>query len=309
MANPPSIVKAAVAVAFLLAAAVIAGAFTSFPIVGVLFALPPFFAGIGILRNRAAGAYGYALFIAAQVIGIIVMAFNKPGVGATTLATGCAFGIGFGLLFLLAGNSLRAAQGMRGWLSPWIALAAIAVIIPACFQAYVLPSGSMENTLLKGDKLFVLHSPKPQIERGSLVTFHYPVDRKQVFIKRVVGIPGDRIRLVDKTVYRNGAPLTEPYAIHSSSFTDTYRDNFPAGTPPDVNFPKPGLQMLEHDVHDGELIVPPGGYFVLGDNRDDSLDSRYFGCVPAGDLIGKPVLIYDSRDGNTVRWNRLFKRL
>lgn len=308
MANPKSIAKAAAAVAFLLAAGVIAGAFISFPIVSLAFALPPLFAGIVILRGHAAGAYGYALLCLAEVLGNIVIALHNPGTRVTAIAASCAFGIGLGVLFLLAGNSLRAAHGMQGRLSPWIALAAASVIIPICFEAYIQNSASMENTLLKGDKLFVLHSPKPQVERGTLVIFRYPVDRKQTFIKRVIGVPDDHIRLKDKTVYRNGAPLTEPYAIHVTTYTDAYRDNFPAATP-NVTLPASAINMLDDEVLNGELVVPPDAYFVLGDNRDDSLDSRYFGCVPAADVIGKPVLIYDSRDGAATRWNRLFKRL
>lgn len=300
--------KAAAAVAFLIAAAVITGAFTSWPIVSFLYALPPLFAGIAIVRGHAAAAYGFALLCAADVVGNVFIAGGSSPITVAAMLTSAAFGVALGILFFAAGRSLRARFGMQGWLSPWIAVAGAAMLLPVFLQTYVQNSASMENTLLKGDKFFVVHPARPELERGSLVTFHYPLDRKQVYVKRIVGVPGDRIRLADKTVYRNGVALTEPYAIHTSAYVDPYRDNFPA-VAPSVKLPERAVNMLAHDIRGGELIVQPGEYFVLGDNRDDSLDSRYFGCVPAADVVGKAVLIYDSRDGGKVRWDRLFRRL
>jgi signal peptidase I len=162
--------------------------------------------------------------------------------------------------------------------------------------------------------------PKPEPRFGEIVVFHYPVDRKQIFTKRIAGIPGDRIRIVNKKLYRNGIEVNEPYAVHKLDYLDSYRDNFPSE--PSVPVFPPAQQMIDRNVANGEVIVPPGKYFVLGDNRDQSLDSRYWGFVSAADLIGKPILIYDSGDETTedlsaqqplfrkhTRWERLFKRL
>ena len=177
----------------------------------------------------------------------------------------------------------------------------------------------MEDTLLIGDRLLVRVMPGPHPTRGDLMAFHYPVDRSQTFLKRIIGVPGDRIRISDKIVYRNGVALQEPYANHKAGYPDSYRDNFPS--PP--AFPLPAAEeMLEKHVVNGEVVVPEGAYFVLGDNRDNSLDSRYWGFVGSQDLIGKPFLIYDSLEQSTEqvnapaslvwphrRWNRVFKLL
>src|ERR1039457_3550110 len=145
-------------------------------------------------------------------------------------------------------------------------------------------------------------------------------DRHQTFVKRVIGVPGDRIRISEKVVYRNGTALKEPYACHKTEYQYLYRDNFPSE--PNVNLAAPALEMLAKHVVNGEVVVPEGKYFVLGDNRDSSLDSRYWGFVDSGDLIGKPLLIYDSEEQpvddamtgmatfpHRVRWGRLFKLL
>src|SRR5262249_22216630 len=133
--------------------------------------------------------------------------------------------------------------------------------------------------------------------------FRYPVNPTQHFVKRVVGVPGDRVRLVNRKVYVNGAPMDEPYARYSSRVHDMFRDEFPR-----LNLPVPGLEgawwlQMQKLVEDGQLIVPEGHYFVLGDNRDESLDSRYWGFVPKENVIGRPLLIYWSlrkNDDETV---------
>jgi signal peptidase I len=190
--------------------------------------------------------------------------------------------------------------------------------VPILFvQPFVMPTGSMEDTLLIGDRILVQRWPKIAPQRDDVIVFLYPPDRSQTFVKRVAGIAGDRIRISNKILYRNGQALQEPYAVHKTSYVDSYRDNFPSE--PTVSLDRAGLKMLNEHVVNGEVVVPDGKYFVLGDNRDSSLDSRYWGFVDASDIIGKPVLIYDSEEPaqaaesftitHRVRWGRLFKRI
>ena len=175
-------------------------------------------------------------------------------------------------------------------------------------KPYVCPTFSMSPTILPGDHMLVKSVPRA-LKRGEIVWFRAPHDPKQQFLKRVIGLPGDRIRLVNKQVLLNGKPLDEPYAIHTTNYTDEYRDNFPAT--PNVDLPEAGSGMLARHVVNGEAVVPGNSYFVLGDNRDNSLDSRYFGFVPACSLTGKPIFIYWSFDKDTgkTRWSRTFRRL
>ncbi len=177
-------------------------------------------------------------------------------------------------------------------------------VITFIVQAFQIPSESMENTLLIGDYLLVdkfryggggfwdSFLPYKRVRRGDIIVFRYPVHATQHFVKRVVGVPGDRVRLINRQVYVNGNPLQEPYARYSSSAHDAFRDEFPR-----LNLPVPGLEgnwwlEMKRLVEDDELIIPQGNYFVLGDNRDESLDSRYWGFVPQENVIGSPLLIY-----------------
>jgi signal peptidase I len=295
-------------VAFLLAAGTVlsalAGQISSLP-----FALIPLLAGIGIARGRAWSAWGFALYTSVQLIPVAFVLLRSgsrpPGaIGGIVLAAVLI------PLFFFAGRSLAAAGERKGRAWPWIAISALTAIPVFFVQAFTIPTGSMEETLLPGDHLLVRRFPKPSPARGDMVVFTYPIDRRQTQVKRVIGAPGDRIRISGKTVYRNGAPLDEPYALHKIDHDDAYRDHFPsqAANP----FSAAVGETLRKHVVNGELVVPEGKYFVLGDNRDQSLDSRYWGFVDSGDLIGKPLLIYDSEEqtgGRRVRWNRLFKLL
>jgi len=178
-------------------------------------------------------------------------------------------------------------------------------VITFVVQAFQIPSESMENTLLVGDYLLVDKlcygghglgdhiMPYQKISRGDVIVFHYPVDPKQHFVKRVIGVPGDRLRMVNKTVYINGKPLTEPYVRFLEPPSNLFRDNFPRTDMP-IIYGMEGKWWLEMRklVEDGELIIPQGNYFVMGDNRDDSQDSRYWGFVPRENIIGQPLLIY-----------------
>jgi signal peptidase I len=177
-------------------------------------------------------------------------------------------------------------------------------------QAYVIPSGSMEDTLLVGDHLLVdklayapagaiskYVLPYEDVKRGDIIVFRFPGDIKQTYVKRVMGIPGDRIRLEEKEVILNGRKLAEPYKIHKTDYVDSYRDNFPFQTAYAQS--ERAQAMLENNVKNGEVIVPPRSYFAMGDNRDGSSDSRYWGFVPRENIIGKPLIIYWSYDAPT----------
>ncbi len=170
-------------------------------------------------------------------------------------------------------------------------------------QAFYIPASSMEPSLRVGDYLLVNKTARnPQ--RGEMVVFRYPEDPSQTFIKRVIGVPGDRIRLDNKQVIRNGQPLVESYVQHSTDYIDSYRDNFPKT--PSVHLEPHAQEMLSKNVVEGEVTVPTGVFFVLGDNRDASLDSRFFGFVPQANIIGRPWMVYWSYDADAskTRWDR-----
>ena len=174
-----------------------------------------------------------------------------------------------------------------------------------CFGVFVIPSASMANTLVPGDHVLVerigVLLARP-LYRGEIVVHRYPLDRNEDYVKRIVGVPGDRLKMRDKRLYRNGVEVNEPYVQHSSSLIDSYRDNFP--NTPNSPLREPAMEMLEKHVVNGELVIPEGRYFVMGDNRDDSADSRYFGFIQGSDVVGRPILIYGSHDPK-----RIFKRL
>jgi signal peptidase I len=199
-------------------------------------------------------------------------------------------------------------QPRSEWASPLQLLMTTVVIaifvITFIVQAFQIPSESMENTLLIGDYLLVdklrygssgvwdHFMPYRRVQRGDIVVFHYPVNPAEHFVKRVVGIPGDHLRLLNHQVFVNGTALQESYTRYSSASHEAFRDDFPK-----IDVPVPGLDgswwlQMKKLVEDGQLIVPEGEYFVLGDNRDESLDSRYWGFVPRANIVGRPLLIY-----------------
>jgi signal peptidase I len=181
-------------------------------------------------------------------------------------------------------------------------------IITFIVQTFVIPSASMEKTLLIGDHVLVNRvqfAPKASwlgpllpyrdIHRGDIFVFLHPDPEYAgtYVVKRVMGIPGDRIHLVNGVVYRNGEALDEPYIDHDKDSDDAYRNNFPAVPPPDGNGLSPSWIVDEPShVDKGELVVPPGMYFAMGDHRGNSLDSRYWGFVPRENVIGRPLFIY-----------------
>jgi signal peptidase I len=184
-------------------------------------------------------------------------------------------------------------------------------------QAFKIPSQSMEHTLLVGDHLlvnkfifggrggwFAKLLPYRELQRGDIIVFKFPYQDHPHFVKRVIGLPGDHLKIVDQQVYVNGKALDEPYAVHDPA--SGY------GDPLNYNFPPVGNQMYlsslqpewAHDIRKhiqgDELVVPAGEYFAMGDNRDHSLDSRYWGFVDRDAIMGRPFLIYWSIDANSA---------
>ena len=177
-----------------------------------------------------------------------------------------------------------------------VALALALVIRTFIVQAFKIPSGSMLETLQIGDHLLVnkfLYGLKWPLsdhyaiqgvdpERGDIVVFRYPNNRDIDYIKRIIGVPGDVIEIRSKQLIRNGQPVNESYIKHS----------------------QPTLMLPVRDNY-GPVTVPDGKYFMMGDNRDDSQDSRFWGFVDRPDLHGKAWRIYWSSEGiGNVRWNR-----
>jgi signal peptidase I len=210
-------------------------------------------------------------------------------------------------------TQLLRPQAERGQIAEWTVTVLLLLFgTTTLVQAFVIPTGSMENNLLVGDHLLVdklayspagsfskYFLPYQEIKRGDIIVFRYPVDIRQTFVKRVIGIPGDRIRIENKQVIRNGERLNEPYKVHKADFIDSYRDNFP--NQPNIQVSEGAVEMLERNVSNSEVVVPPDAYFAMGDNRDNSLDSRYWGFVPRSNIIGKPLIIYWSYDTTTDR--------
>lgn len=220
----------------------------------------------------------------------------------------------------------RKMDNPRGTVAEWtVTILLLLFGTTTLVQAFVIPTGSMEDTLLIGDHLLVdklsYAPPGPisrhllpytEVKRGDIIVFRYPIDIRQTFVKRVIGVPGDRIRIEKKSVFLNGKLLNEPYKYHKTAYDDAYRDNFPSE--PNTRLYEPADKMLKDNVADRqvnddvkglvsvrEVVVPENSYFAMGDNRDSSLDSRYWGFVPRENIIGKPLIIYWSYDAPTDR--------
>jgi signal peptidase I len=183
-------------------------------------------------------------------------------------------------------------------------------------QAFKIPTGSMEETLLIGDHLlvnkfaFTSHAgwlshllPYRDVHRGDILVFKFPgppqdqSEPGEHFVKRVVGLPQDRIRIVHRQVFVNGKQIEDPYVHHSHFDEMRAGDDFPPGPSDEL----PGTTMrwsedIQNYVKDGELVVPPDSYFVMGDNREESWDSRFWGFVPRSLVSGRPLLVYWSYD-------------
>jgi signal peptidase I len=232
----------------------------------------------------------------------------------------------------------RRRVSVARWFLEWLKSIAIALVIwlvlrTFVVEAFVIPSGSMENTLLVGDFLFVnkflygaeipfIHRFLPMVrdpERGDVVVFDSvePTEAGMKIVKRVIGLPGDTLQMKGGVMYRDGKRMVEPYAINSNpaqgadvlsrmQMREWQVRHFAGPVPP----------RYAPDLHDwGPVIVPPDSLFVMGDNRDDSLDGRYWGFLPRVNVRGRPMLVYFSYDAESyhrlafltqIRWHRLF---
>ena len=184
-------------------------------------------------------------------------------------------------------------------------------VMTLIFQNFEIPSASMEKTLLIGDHVLVdrvtLAPPAKwapfvyyrNVRRGDIIVFFKPGEPDLFLVKRAIGIPGDRIHLRNGVVYLNGVAQNEPAAGMPLSdgdpqhAFDPYRDDFPA-VPPDSNgnVTASWANELPSHIQDGDLVVPPGRVFAMGDNRTESLDGRYWGFVPRENIVGRPMFVY-----------------
>ncbi len=179
-------------------------------------------------------------------------------------------------------------------------------VLTFVFQNFEIPSSSMVRTLLVGDHVVVdrvtLAPPTHwapfvhyrNVSRGDIIVFYKPGEPDLFLVKRVIGIPGDHIHLRNGIVYRNGQPQDEPYAAKpSDAVYYPYRDDFPAVPPNEGSGVTAEWSIALPDyIHGEDLVVPPGKYFAMGDNRPNSLDSRFWGFVPRENIVGRPLFVY-----------------
>ena len=186
-------------------------------------------------------------------------------------------------------------------------LVIVLFIMTFVLQNFEIPSSSMEDEMLIGDHVFVNREqfapaahwlgplmPYRDPRRGDIVVFLSPEEKGLFVVKRVIGVPGDRIHLRDGAVYRNGVKLDEPYVEHKFGNYDPYRDNFPAVHPAEVYgvTSEDWQNTMSSYVQGNDIVVPANSYFGMGDNRDVSKDSRYWGFIPRQNVIGRPLFVY-----------------
>jgi signal peptidase I len=312
---PDRVVRRASWVVFGLGGLCLVGALLN-PVGGAALAAIFFILGVGVRRGQVWAAMVASIALIAPIV--LTLANWEAGL-APVLSIAVQAGIAW--LPVWATVTLWRHREIARFGRGWLAFAVVLVLAPFALHPYAVSAGSMSNTINRGDYVLTENmswklgrTPRD----GDVVQIRYPIDPTEIFIKRVVGVPGDRIRIVNKQLFRNGAPVNEPYAIHSTGYVHSYRDNFPSA--PDTKLPPPAADMLRNHVSNGEVVVPPGKYFVMGDNRDNSLDSRYWGFVTRSEIMASPLLIYASYDvpaehpdvtGTILntRWRRLLKLL
>jgi signal peptidase I len=223
----------------------------------------------------------------------------EPGAGANGTRTAAE-----------ASDSGKADKHEETPLEAFASICAVLVVglfvLTFVFQNFEIPSSSMVKTLLVGDHVLVdrisLAPPAKwapfvhyrDVRRGDIIVFFKPGEPNMFLVKRVVGIPGDRIHLRDGVVYLNGKPQNEPYAAKPDyGDYNAYRDDFPAVPPSQAADVTAGwADELPTHIQGDDLVVPAGHYFAMGDNRPLSLDSRYWGFVPRANIVGRPLFVY-----------------
>lgn len=315
----PKVTRAAIVVALLVA-------FTSFlsgrtgPIMLFGISFVALLSAICMLLRQAWGAWGFALLLVLSILAMVFFALTGQSAGSfLQIAIGLSIYFGIAVLFFFAGLGLHLSGSKDGSPIPWVLLALLLSVPFIFFRPVSIPNASMENALQPGDFLLVdRFDTHPKF--GDIIAFHYPLDRTQTFAERVVGLPGDHLHFSDGKLYRNGGAVSEPYVTHKFPGSSSMQD-FPSKTS-SAGLQSAGRAMLAQNVTNGDIVVPPGEYFVLGDARDTSFDSRYWGFVNQKDIIGEPRFIYDSLAPNpgdigqaqpthppTRRWDRVFKSL
>lgn len=234
-------------------------------------------------------------------------------------------------------REVNRGRSTLGFLWEWTKIFQVSVLLfllirTFLVEAFKIPSGSMENTLQVGDFLLVnklaygaevpfTHVRLPRLrvpQHGDVVVFYWPEDPTKNLVKRLVGVPGDTLEMRNGTLIRNDHALAERYVEHTDPDMDPAPEDF--AWQRDYLVPTAAAATGYHPSRNnwGPLVVPKGNYFVLGDNRDNSLDSRYWGFVPDSMLEGRPLVIYYSYAPDTVdafawlthiRWTRLGERI
>jgi signal peptidase I len=264
------------------------------PLVSLLHSALCFAFALGIRKHRAWAAIAAAGFWLLPVPVLLLRGAPPNAIPALALSAA----IGAAMLWTALALWHDRASRLHPW--PWVAVLLLFTLGFVSLQPFRQPSSSMSPTVLAGD-YFLVDTASWKLgrtpQRNQIVAFHYPLDPQQIFIKRIVAVPGDRVAMHDKQLIVNGVPVREPWAVHTSTYIDPYRDS----------------------LRGEELVVPRDSYFVLGDDRDDSLDSRYFGFVQRSKIVGSPLFIYGSYNLPApahqipsvlnMRWDRLLKRL
>ena len=249
-----------------------------------------------LYRDKPWGGFGPALFLATAATALALNDLRGKTTDHLSLAAICLL---FAGLFFRAGRDLSkqhpSSRGRLGWIFTTIVLTVFPALAFVAFSTYRVSTPGMDGTLKNGNQLLLLRTSS--FKRGDLIVFRDPQNKTRSLVSRIIGVKGDHVRIINKQLVLNGKLAEEPYASYRTNYVDRFRDNFPHE--PGVHI-HPGLiQMLIQNVVNGEVVVPSNAYFVLGDNRHNSVDSRLWGLVPQNAVLGKPIVVYDAEVPDT----------